>query len=181
MDTNESDLIESTNDTEETVNEEVLNEEVLEESNDNQVEVDELKKQIASLEKQKKHWRVKASEPKEEKHDLSEIALLKKELSETQLIAKGYSDDEVTVISKVAGELGISITEAADKKYVQAEINELREERKVKDATPSASGRSSSVKRDVNYYIDKDIIPEDPEMVREMIAKKAGKTYKPLG
>lgn len=110
-----------------------------------------------------------------------EVEFLKTELAKTQLIAKGYNDQEIEVVSRVAKELGISPLEASSKKYVQAEINEMRTEQKVKEATPSQSGRSGGVKKDMDYYIDKDELPEDPEMIRAIIAKKAGRTYKPLG
>lgn len=178
MNENELDNIESQNDAEETVNQEV--------------EVDptiELRAQLKSMEAQKNHWRDKANEePKEAKveetpkESLSELAQLRKDLAATQLLAKGYSSAEQEVITTAANELGISPLDASEKKYIIAEVNELREARRVAEATPAPTDRSGTQKLDAQSYIDKDEMPEDPEMIREMIKKLAGKpdSYQPL-
>lgn len=109
----------------------------------------------------------------------SEIAELKEQLAQTQLLAQGIQPDEQEIVFKAAKELGISPLEAATKKYVKAELEELREQKQVQEATPTPGGRSVKENKDVNYYIKNDILPDDLEMMRQVIAKKAGKTYKP--
>ncbi len=110
----------------------------------------------------------------------SEIAELKEQLAQTQLLAQGIQPDEQEIVFAAAKELGISPLEAATKKYVKAELEELREQKRVKEATPSHSGRSAKEAKNVDYYIKNDILPDDLEMLRQVIAKKSGKSYKPL-
>lgn len=151
-----------------------------EESAEDQPNVEELQAELAKYKRMAQQKAKKAEKATSPSTPSEEVAELRAELAKTQLIAKGYDGEELEVISRVSKDLGISLLEAANKKYVQAEINELREENKVKAATPSPSGKSGKDSRNVDYYIKNDVVPEDPEMIREFIARKAGKTYKPL-
>lgn len=148
-------------------------------------EVDMLRKRAEAYEAQK--IRAEKAEAKlkaiqktpVKKSSPDELAELKEQLAQTQLLAQGIKPDEQEIVFKAAKELGISPLEAAEKKYVKAELEELREQKRVQDATPSHSGRSAKESKDVNYYIKNDILPDDLEMLRQVIAKKAGKSYKP--
>lgn len=64
--------------------------------------------------------------------------------------------DDLTIVNKAAKELGIDPVEAAERKYVKAEIEEARENRKTRDNTPPPKkGAGGSGGNDISKLADK--------------------------
>lgn len=150
-------------------------------------EQSELQEKYAKLEEQNKQLYERAKKAEEKAKEVKTINKSPEELQEvikqlktTQLMAKGHTEAEIEIIQKVATETGADPLEVANRKYVQAEIAEHREAQRVAQATPEQGGRSTGVQKDADYYMQKDQLPEDAEMLRQIIAKKAGKRYVPL-
>lgn len=168
-------------------NEEVEEQDIVEDTDSQEAdpeEIEMLRKRADAYEAQKiraekAEAKLKSAQKNPQKASSSELAELREQLAQTQLLAQGIQPDEQEIVFKAAKELGISPLEAATKKYVKAELEELREDKRVKEATPSHSGRSVKESKDVNYYIKNDVLPDDLEMLRQVIAKKSGKSYKP--
>jgi hypothetical protein len=82
------------------------------------------------------------------------------ELDETQLDyldLKGVTDqDEIEVIRQVIAKTGQTVRQVLKDDYVQSKLTAIRQERAVKDATPSGTKRGgSNVSDDENYWYQK--------------------------
>lgn len=81
------------------------------------------------------------------------------ELDETQLDyfdLKGYSDsDEIDIFHKIMLKTGMSAREVLKDEYALAKVNSLRQEKGVRDATPSSSRRGGDQLNDVASAIAK--------------------------
>jgi hypothetical protein len=88
--------------------------------------------------------------------------------------------DDLKVIFDAAKELNIDPVDAAEKKYVKAEIEAQQEVRKSKDATPAPRRSGSSGNNDIGALADKvakgEALPTDPalsEKVQQELARRA--------
>jgi len=113
----------------------------------------------------------KAEQPKPTVDPETFKAELREEL---RLDAKGYSDEEKEIIFKASKALGITPSEAANDEIVAGKISRMREEQKVKNAIPSPSGKAGTKETNsVDYYIENDEWPDDPEMTEKVIKELA--------
>lgn len=157
-------------------------------TDDSQVDATaELQEKYAKLEEQNKQLYERAKKAEEKAKETrsvnkspEELQEVIKQLKTTQLMAKGHTEAEIEIINNVAYQTGADPLEVANRKYVQAEIAEYREAQRVANATPSNGGRADGVRKDADYYMSKDQLPDDPEILRQIIAKKSGKAYRPL-
>ena len=89
--------------------------------------------------------------------------------------------DDIELVTKAGKELGIDPVEAAERRYVKAELEEQREIRRTKDATPAPGKRSGQTSaKDVGTLADKvekgGALPSDPvlaEKVQDELARRA--------
>jgi len=99
------------------------------------------------------------------------------------LAANGFKDaDELKVAQDIIKATGKSLDEVIESKYFLAEINELREQKKTKDAIPSKTNRSGNSSKDnVDYWINKGELPPKDQwelrtkVVNERIKRENGK------
>ncbi|MBS4082924.1 MAG: hypothetical protein KGZ73_05185 [Rhizobiales bacterium] len=86
--------------------------------------------------------------------------------------------DDMTLVIKAAKELGIDPTEAAERKYVKAELEEKRAARKTRDATPPPrKGSGGSGSNNIAKLADKVAaggeLPKDPKLAEKVQAELA--------
>jgi hypothetical protein len=89
--------------------------------------------------------------------------------------------DDLALVQKAAKELGIDPVDAADRKYVKAELEEQREARRTRDAAaPPKKGNGGSGGNDVSKLADKVAaggeLPKDPalaEKVQKELARRS--------
>ncbi len=151
------------------------------------ISAEELQEKYAKLEEQNRQLYERAKKAEEKAKEVrtvnkspEEYQDIIKRLNQTQLMAKGHSEAEIEIIERVARDTGADPLEVANRKYVQAEIAEYREAQRVANATPNNGGRADGVRKDADYYLSKDQLPDDGEILRQIIAKKAGTAYRPL-
>lgn len=89
---------------------------------------------------------------------------------------KGYGDEEETkIFHNIMKKTGMSHREVIKDEYALAKINALREAKKVKDATPSATRRTGNTSDDVDYWVSKvnagGELPKDFELKTKVLAK----------
>ncbi len=116
------------------------------------------------------------TKPKEKS---TEVKTDKKGLSYGQkalLRAEGIKrGKETELVEEIREESGKDLESVLDSKYFQASLKELREETKVKEATPSSSKRgTSSSKGKVEYWLNKEELPpvDEVELRREVVNTK---------
>lgn len=156
-------------------------------------DVDTLKEQLAKkdeqnrqlyarLKKQEKKEPAKAPETPKPEPALAPVSNdteeLKQKLTKLELRELGFKTQEEQEIVLNAAKLGgLTLEQAAENKFVKAQIEEMREERRVQDATPPPSGRGGT--RDTNsvdYYIRTGEIPEDDELADKVDAERIRRT-----
>jgi hypothetical protein len=99
---------------------------------------------IRELEAQKNHWKKKASTIKEEpsKKQTQQSGLSREEVI---LFAKGHTEEEVELASKLAQINGVSLVEASKDEIFTAKVEKrLTEERSRKASLPASGGSSGS-------------------------------------
>lgn len=105
------------------------------------------------------------------------------ELDETQLDLldlKGITEeDDIDLIQKVMKNTGQTLRQVLKDEYVTAKLAINRKEREVKNATPSATKRSSSQTDDVEYWVNKaeqgGELPKDFDLKTKVIQRIASK------
>lgn len=135
---------------------------------------------------QKNHWRKKAVDEKTGKtyKELYEEATKPEEqpkpeapkdepnddVIRTRLEVRGFLDaEEQDIIIKASKALGMTPLEAAQDEIVKGRINQLREQKKTQNAVPPPGGRAGAKNtHTVDYYIEKNIVPDDPEMAEKV-------------
>ncbi len=128
----------------------------------------------ARLQKQKEK---KVEAPKEEPkttepQPAQPQADLNDDLIRARLEARGFLDEaEQDVIIKASKALGLSPFQAANDDIVMAKIDAMRQEHKTNNAIPTPSGKAGTQKHDVDYYIEKGELPDDPEMFDKVQAE----------
>jgi len=133
MTTNDEEVITQENDTETTENTEET-----EQGDD----VEELKKQIVTLQAQKEHWRTKASEKKEEVKEEVKADL---GVTDIMYLAKAdIHDEDVTDVLNYSKKMGVSVKEAHT--FMKPILKERAEERKTVEATETKSARKANHK-----------------------------------
>ena len=191
MDENENEVIDSTNDTEETVNDEALEVEIedteeTKDTEDENTEVDDvesLKKQVQTLQAQKEHWRNKAKgkvETPNTKQEVSNKNIEQLSTIDTIAIMKADIDtDDIPKVVEMAKLKGVTVAEALKSKSVQAILQESKEERLTANATNVASSRRSSSRVSDETLIErakKGIMPDnDADLERLILADLAKK------
>lgn len=99
----------------------------------------------------------------------SETVSSPEELAIIRLEARGFrNSDEQKEILRAAKSMGITPVEAAEDEYVLAKIERMRRTKKAAGAVDRPSNGSGTVKKDVNYYIRKGILPTDRNMLAEV-------------
>lgn len=94
------------------------------------------------------------------------------DLIRARLEARGFLDEaEQDVIIKASKALGLSPFQAANDDIVKAKIDAMRQEQKTNNAIPTPSGKAGTQKHDVDYYIEKGELPDDPEMFDKVQAE----------
>jgi len=162
MNENEFENVDSTNNTDETVN----NEEIEFNLDDEVVEdVEALKKQIATLQAQKDHWRNKANKPAETAKEVkteSNSTLSTKDLY--ALMENKVSEEDIDEVTEYAQLKKVSIAEVLKSSAVKALLKEKSEMRNVALATNTGIARRSSSKisdEDMVANANKGNLPED--------------------
>lgn len=146
MENDKQEIIDSINDTEETVNEESeLDFEIDDDAEEtNEVDVEELRKKVQTLEAQKNHWKKKANAGKESE---SKPTVNTKELSPTELYTLMKSDvapEDLEVVTKYAGYEGISVAQALKSDVLKTILDKRTQARKTAEATSTGSTRKST-------------------------------------
>lgn len=129
----------------------------------------------------------KANKPKEEpKVAKSEPKAQTEGLDETQLDfldLKGITDDDdIKVIEGVVKKTGMTVRQALQDEYVVSKLKELKDQREVKDATPSSTkrtGQSGTTLEAAIAKFDRDgSLPDDfklrSEVVNAVVDRKSG-------
>lgn len=140
MNENENEVVDSTNDTEETVNDEIVVDLDDEETEDKD-------KIIATLKAQKDHWKKKATEKPEVKEDTEKPEAKSPDLSLSDFYAlnkQGVEEEDVSDVVKYAKLEGITVAEALKTNVVKAILDTKKEQRKVAQATNTGSAKRSS-------------------------------------
>lgn len=166
---NENDTIESTNDTEETVNQDTN------EESDETLDDSEKDKVIKTLEAQKEHWRKKAMNASKSPEtvvtsmgDLSQkdlYAMVKADVSEEDF-------DEVVEFAKFKK---ISVSEALKLPVLKTILSDKSEQRKSALATSTGSSRRSNAKLSDEALLEnanKGIMPDSDEDIRRLASIK---------
>lgn len=175
--------VEATKETEETTEETTIKEEVKEPE-------ETLEQKEARLARQLTQVRKKLGKDDEKPVEVSKTTVSKTgELDETVLDfldLKGITEDEdIEVIQKVMRNTGQTVRQALKDEYVQAKLATLRKSREVKDATPSATRRSSTSTEDISALVRKfeetGKLPENHELAVKVTNALVGKndTSKP--
>lgn len=138
---NEQETVDSTNNTEETVNDEITEETVETEPEGESVE--ELKKQIATLNAQKEHWREKAGKVKPSEVETKQSGNLSTKDTMALIEAKVSSEDFDEVVD-FANYRKISVVEALKSSTLKAILAEKAEFRATQNATQTRSPRSTT-------------------------------------
>lgn len=194
MTENEQEIIDSTNDTEETVNDtiEVADEEIevevepeAEVSEDGTADDTEaLRKQIATLRAQKEHWKKKATTQTTEKKDKVEAPTTKNieltSLDTFALIKAGVEQEDIADVVEIAKVKNISVTEALKTSAVRAILAEKKEERTVAQATSVSGQRRGTSRVSDEVLLEKamksgELPTSDEDMVRLIRARRAAK------
>jgi hypothetical protein len=122
------------------------------------------KRLYARLKKTEKKEPAKAPEPPKEPAPVSnDTDELKQKLTKLELRELGFkTQEEQEVVLNAAKLGGLTLEQAAENKFVKAQIEEMREESRVQNAIPSPSGKAGSKDTNsVDYYIRTGEIPED--------------------
>lgn len=158
MNENETEVINSTNDTEETVNPE----ETTDESGVNSDESEDtefLKKKIATLEAQKNHWKQKATKPETKVTEKKEtVAKSNDSLPIEDTIALHRSnihEDDISEVLRYAKFQGISVREALKSNVVKSLLATKEESRRVAEATNTGASRRTSAKSSEESLLSK--------------------------
>lgn len=70
------------------------------------------------------------------------------------LVAKGVADEDISFVEEQIRETGFNLRDLLGKKWFQAELQERKDERTTKDATPKGNNRSSGPAKDsVEYWV----------------------------
>lgn len=151
MNPNESEIINSENDTETTENTEVTETDVEvnldEETHEEPAEdVEELKKKLATTEAQKEHWRQKAQKgtPKAPATTEAPTGISYKDI--TALTNAGVHEDDVEEVVEYAKFKKISIADALKSNVIKTSLAEKKEFRSTAEATNTAKARGQTSK-----------------------------------
>jgi hypothetical protein len=102
-----------------------------------------LKREIKDLKKPKDESRETPKSNQQTTGQLDETAL-------DYLDLKGVSDpDEISIIEKVIAKTGQTVREALKDDYVQSKLDSIRQEKAVKNATPSSTKRGGNQQGDI--------------------------------
>jgi hypothetical protein len=88
------------------------------------------------------------------------------------------SDEEIKLVETIMSETGKSLESVLQSKYFKAEIEEMREKVKSKeasDATSNSKRSSNSAKNEVEYWIAKGELPEDITLRRAVVKARMAK------
>lgn len=143
MNENETEIINSTNDTEETVNPEETTEESDVDS-DEKVDVEALKKENETLKAQKEHWRNKATTKPEKVETVAQPtnALSQKDL--LALVKADVPEDDVDEVLEYASFKKIPVAEALKTDVIKTLLSKKAEARNLANATNTGSSRKSN-------------------------------------
>jgi len=145
MNENDSEIVDSINNTEETVNDEELK---LDLSDDNSEDVETLKKEIATLKAQKEHFKKKAETKVETKVETKEEATVhSQDISQKDylLLAKSNVDlEDVDEVIDFAKYRKISIAEALQNTTLKAILSDSKEKRQTALATQTSGTRKTN-------------------------------------
>lgn len=167
---NEFDTIESTNDTEETVNQDEQN---TEETFEDEPVEDEKDKTIKSLEAQKEHWRKKAQEAAQKPE--TKTVKSSNDLSQKDLFAMmnaKVSTEDFDEVVEFAKFKKIPVAEALNSSTLKAILNEKAEQRRTAQATSTGSTRRSSTKLSDEAILEnasRGNLPESDEEIRRLV------------
>lgn len=105
---------------------------------------EELKKKLKTIEAQKEHWRKKAEiKPALKKTNETPQGLTREEAI---LYAKGYTDDEISLATKLSAINGVSILEATEDELFKSKVENRKREERSKKAQLSPSGSGSMIR-----------------------------------
>lgn len=136
METNEPEIVDSPNDTEETVTEQ-------------SPEIEALKKENATLKAQKDHWKEKANKPKPESKEekAEEKVVFSPQLSEVDLLALMKADvlpEHIDTVKKWAKFNETSVADALKDKFLLGKLAEMKEEQVSAQVSNTRSTRTVS-------------------------------------
>lgn len=168
---NETEVIDSTNDTETTENDASVD-------SGEEIDVEALKKENETLKAQKEHWRKKAEKlpevPKEEVKPRSEG-----ELTPADVLAftgAGIThEDDVILAQKWARANGVTNREILKDKDFQIALNSKQEERKTAEVTQAKGGFRGAAKvtgEDLIRQAEKGKIPDSDEDIEKLAAAR---------
>lgn len=93
---------------------------------------------------------------------------------------KGYNDEEVEIFENIMKRTGMTHREVVKDDYATAKIEKMRQERAVKEATPSGTRRSSNSSNDEDYWLAKyeqtGELPKDFELRSKVINRYVDKS-----
>lgn len=90
------------------------------------------------------------------------------------------SKKEQDYVIEYADKFGIDLDEALSRRGVQAELEEMRRQRSVQEATPRSGGGAPASKKGPEWYIQKGELPTDPDMLEKVqneLARRAKNNY----
>lgn len=180
MNENDIEIIDSTNDTETTEQPEAETETVeIADAEEPEVDVDELKKELATTKAQKEHWRNKAQKAKEstpvEQADSGGTSLK----DQMALINAKVHEDDVDEVLDYAKFKKISISEALKSNVIKASLAEKAEQRATAEATNTSRSRGTSSKTTDEALLSKASktgeIPDSEDDIKRMLDARYSK------
>lgn len=90
------------------------------------------------------------------------------------LAAYGYKDkDDQLLIKEMARKSGLTVVDALEDDFIMARLEHVKKKDEVRRAAARPSGKGTTSKRDASYYIDRGVMPKDPEEARKVRAELA--------
>lgn len=166
-----------------------------------QEELAEVQEEVETLEEASEEeqdttdWKAKYEETQarlkraEKKLDKQKVERKEEKLEKTEGLSdavldffelKGYNDEEVEVFENIMKRTGMSHREVVKDDYAASKIEKMRQERAVKEATPSGTRRSSNSSNDEDYWLAKyeqtGELPKDFELRSKVINRFVDKS-----
>ena len=170
MNENENEIIDSTNNTEETVNDIEID---LEEETVEEETITIPKKKWTEALAQKEHWKNKAIKP-------AEVQVQTGDISTTDLyslVDKKVPQEDVPDIKEYAKMKGMTVTEALNTSFIKLMLRDKEEQRVTARATNVANGRRSMAKLSDDALMNKatkgELPEDDDDLARLILARRS--------
>jgi hypothetical protein len=95
-------------------------------------------------------------------------------INRTYLTASGYKDRDVQdEVLRLAGKFGLTVDQALEDNDIKTRAAALVKQKEVAQASARPTGKGGATKKDAQWYVDHNVMPDDPKLVTEVWAIKA--------